>query len=77
MAQKQQGEMKMIKKTLGAIAFTIAATQPVFAEGVTHQIAFHVDQNDPRVMNMALKNVQNVTAYCESIGDTVGVQVVM
>jgi len=48
----------------------------VFAEGVNHQVAFHVDQNDPKLMNLTLNNVQNVTAYYESIGDTVDIQVV-
>lgn len=62
-------------KHLVAIAALCAATS-AFAEGQTHYVAVHVDQNDPQVMNMALNNVQNVSAYYESIGDEVVVEVV-
>ena len=47
-----------------------------FAEGVTHYIAVHVDENDPQVMNMALNNVQNVTNYYAAQGDSVEIEVV-
>ncbi len=66
----------MFKSTLGAVALAVTIAQPVFAEGVNHRIAFHVDQNDPAVMNMTLNNVKNVTAYFESQGDTVEIEVV-
>ena len=58
-----------------AILATVLATA-AFAEGMTHRVAIHVDENDPQVMNMALNNVSNVTAHYESIGDTVIVEVV-
>ena len=48
----------------------------MLAEGVTHRVAVHVDENDPKVMNMALNNVQNLTNYYKSQGDTVVVEVV-
>ncbi len=34
------------------------------------------DENDPQVMNMALNNVQNVSAYYASQGDTVTIELV-
>lgn len=46
------------------------------AEGQTHKVAIHVDQNDPQVMNMALNNVKNVTDYYHEHGDEVIVEVV-
>ena len=46
------------------------------AEGVKHFVAIHVDQNDPKVMNLALNNAVNVTKYYESIGDTVEIEMV-
>ena len=46
------------------------------AEGVKHFVAIHVDQNDPKVMNMALNNAVNVNKYYESIGDTVEIELV-
>ena len=47
-----------------------------FAEGKTHHVAIHVDQNDPQVMNMALNNAQNVDAYYKSVGDDVVIEMV-
>ena len=55
--------------TSAALALTMA--MGVLAEGVEHPVAHHVDQNDPKVMNMALNNVQNIYKYYQSVGDTV------
>lgn len=57
-----------------ALAFSTASG--ALAEGKTHYVAVHVDENDPQVMNMALNNVANVTKHYESVGDTVIVEVV-
>ena len=42
-----------ISMTLGLSLFT---TTIAFADAKTHEIAFHVDESDPKVMNMALNN---------------------
>jgi len=63
--------------TAAALAFgTTLAAGAAWAEGQTHHIAFHVNQNDPQVMNMALNNVANVNKYYESQGDTAVIEVV-
>jgi intracellular sulfur oxidation DsrE/DsrF family protein len=59
-----------------AILFCLSLSGVASAEGVTHHVAIHVDQNDPRVMNLALNNVVNITRYYESVGDTVDIEVV-
>ncbi len=64
-----------MKYALAALAFT-AFTSTALAEGVTHYVAIHVDENDPKLMNMALNNVQNLTKYYESVGDSAVVEVV-
>ena len=46
------------------------ASSIAFGEGETHYVAIHVDQNDPKVMNMALNNAVNVSKFYESAGDT-------
>ena len=66
----------MFKKLGVALALIIGLAMPALAEGITHRVVFHVDQNDPKVMNLTLNNVQNVTSYYESIGDTVEIEVV-
>lgn len=63
-------------KGMAALATTLALTTGAWAEGMVHKIAVHVDQNDPKVLNMALNNVQNVIAYYESQGDTTEIEVV-
>lgn len=63
--------------TAAALAVGLTASAgTAWAEGQTHHIAFHVDQNDPQVMNMTLNNVANVTKYYETQGDDVVVEVV-
>ena len=46
------------------------------AEGEIHYVAIHVDENDPKLMNMALNNAENVNSYYESQGDTVMIELV-
>jgi len=58
------------------VAAGLMAATMGFAEGVVHHVAIHVDQNDKRVMNMALNNAANVTKYYESQGDTVEIEMV-
>ena len=66
----------MFKKFVVAVAMIIGVALPAFAEGQNHRVAFHVDQNDAKLMNLTLNNVQNVSKYYESIGDTVEIEVV-
>ncbi len=65
-----------MKKFALALAFTLASTVGALAEGVTHHLAIHVDENDPKVMNMALNNAKNVTSFYEAKGDTVIIEMV-
>ncbi len=57
----------------GAVAL---APLTAAAEGETHKLAIHVDQNDPAVMNMALNNAKNAADYYEQQGDEVVIEVV-
>ncbi|MGY3438547.1 MULTISPECIES: DsrE family protein [unclassified Marinovum] len=65
-----------MKRIFTALFVMLSLATAALAEGVTHRVAFHVDENDPQLMNMALNNVANVTSYYESIGDTVIVELV-
>lgn len=65
-----------MKRAAFAILTVIAGTTAALAEGQTHYVALHVDQNDPAVMNMALNNAQNVNAYYAEKGDTVVIEMV-
>lgn len=63
-------------KKLALAAALAVAPLAAFAEGMVHKVAVHVNQNDPKVMNMALNNVQNLTNYYTSQGDEVIVELV-
>ncbi|MFT7596472.1 MAG: intracellular sulfur oxidation DsrE/DsrF family protein [Paracoccaceae bacterium] len=65
-----------MKSALAAAALALTLATTAFAEGKTHHVAVHVDQNDAKVMNMALNNVQNISKYYESQGDSVVIEVV-
>lgn len=67
-------EETMKKRALAAAAALVPLM--AIAEGQTHYLAIHVDENDPKVMNIALNNAQNVTKYYESKGDTVVIELV-
>lgn len=67
---------KLLTGTALALTIAMTMTSPVLAEGKAHKVAIHVDQNDPKVMNLALNNAQNVAKYYESVGDTVEIEVV-
>ena len=62
-----------------AIAALLSAvlTWPSFAaDGKTHRVAFHVDQNDPEVMNQTLNNATNVIEYYRAKNQQVDIDVV-
>ncbi|MDX2483996.1 MAG: DsrE family protein [Pseudodonghicola sp.] len=68
-----------MKHLLSAAALALGLTAvagAALAEGQTHHIAFHVDQNDPKLMNITLNNVANVTSYYHDHGDTAVIEVV-
>jgi uncharacterized protein len=52
------------------------ASTGLAADGKTHRIAIQVDQNDPRVMNLALNNATNVIEYYRARHENVDVDIV-
>jgi len=65
-----------MKPIFSAAAIALTLATGAYAEGVTHHVAIHVDENDPKVMNMALNNAKNVNSYYESQGDSVIIEMV-
>lgn len=70
-----------MKKTIlgaimGALATLALAGQPALAEGKTHYLAIHVDENDPVKMNIALNNASNMTKYYRAKGEDVKIEIV-
>ncbi|MDH5555947.1 MAG: DsrE family protein [Alphaproteobacteria bacterium] len=71
-----------MKKSMAAIVialaglFAIAGGLPAMAEGKTHYLAIHVDENDKGKMTIVLNNAGNVIKYYEAKGDKVEVEIV-
>ena len=57
-------------------ALFVTATAPAYAQGKSHKVAIHVDENDAQRMNMALNNAQNVNKYYEAKGEKVQIEIV-
>ncbi len=45
-------------------------------DDVVHKVAIHVDDNDPKRMNMALNNIKNLRKYYDSVGEKVQIELV-
>jgi hypothetical protein len=65
-----------MKHLIKATALALVAATGAWAEGVTHYLAIHVNQNDPQTMNMALNNAQNVSNHYAAQGDDVMIELV-
>lgn len=63
---------------LSVLSFAAPAVQstPALAADQVHKVAVHVDESDPKRINMALNNVQNLKAYYDAAGQKVEIEVV-
>lgn len=62
---------------LVAVAVVVAAPiSSSLAGDEVRRVAIHVDQNDPKLMNLALNNAENVTKYYTDKGQKVEVRIV-
>ena len=73
----------MLKKFFGpllaaiALFAVLAPSAPALADGKGgHRLAIHVDDKDPKRMNMALNNAANVTKYYQKKGEEVEIEIV-
>ena len=61
--------MTIFKRISMTFGLSLLATMIAGADAKTHEIAFHVDENDPKGMSTALNNVQNVSNYHADKGE--------
>ena len=67
----------MFHRLATAILLTIALAAPALAaDARTHRIAIQVDQNDPKVMNLALNNATNVIEHYRGKNEEVDIDIV-
>jgi hypothetical protein len=55
---------------------TLAYAWSASGGGAQHKLAIHVDDNDAKVMNLALNNARNVLEYYKAKGQTVAIEIV-
>jgi len=68
-----------MKKLAGLLAIAVALIlAPAIAadNSKAHRVAFHVDQNDPAVMNLVLNNATNLMEYYHEKGEQVQIEIV-
>jgi intracellular sulfur oxidation DsrE/DsrF family protein len=72
--------MKMLVRLFAIVAVLAGgafAVPPAHAaDAKPHRVAFHVDQNDPALMNLVLNNVNNLMEYYHGKGEQVQIEVV-
>jgi hypothetical protein len=76
MVNLKEVTMTIFKRISMMIGLFLLTTTMAFAGAKTHKIAFHVDESDPKVMNMALNNVQKVSNYYAGKGEKVIIELV-
>lgn len=70
--------MKKILSTLTIVfcSLLFITSTPVWSSDADHKVAIHVDENDPKLMNLALNNAANVQKYYSSKGESVIIELV-
>ena len=66
----------MLRRFVTIVLLSMTFASSAFAEGKPHHVAFHVDQNDPDVMNQTLNNATNVIEYYRARNEDVDVDIV-
>ena len=59
-----------------AVALILAAPAIAADNAKAHRVAFHVDQNDPAIMNLVLNNATNLMEYYHEKGEQVQIEIV-
>lgn len=65
-----------LASALALVAFLLPASPADAHQDKVHRVVIHVDDNDPKRMNMALNNAQNIDAYYKKKGEEVIIEVV-
>ena len=66
----------MICAVFAMAAVLVAPASESFAGEDVRRVAIHVDQNDKKLMNLALNNAENITKYYKDKGQKVEIRIV-
>jgi uncharacterized protein len=82
MGRTMQSRLAMTLPLLSAALLLLAAGTTSAQEranrsaAAAHQVAIHVDDNDAKVMNLALNNAKNILDHYQKKGETVAIEIV-
>ena len=65
-----------LASALALVAFLLPAPPADAAQDKVHRVVIHVDDKDPKRMNLALNNAQNIDAYYKEKGEEVMIEIV-
>ena len=65
-----------LASVLVLVAFLLPAPPADAHQDKVHRVVIHVDDKDPKRMNMALNNAQNIDAYYKEKGEEVIIEIV-
>ncbi len=65
-----------ILKTITVLVFASLWSFTAYAGGKAHHVVYHVDENDPKAMNLALNNIQNMRNFYAKKGEKVTIELV-
>jgi len=67
----------MLRRLVSVMLISMTLASASFAaDGKSHHLALHIDQNDPAVMNQTLNNATNVIEYYRGKNEEVDVDIV-
>jgi intracellular sulfur oxidation DsrE/DsrF family protein len=72
----EENQMSFVRRLALTMIMVFAAAASGNAASKTAKVAFHVNDNNPATMNLALNNVQNVVAYYKQKKQPVEIEVV-
>lgn len=72
----EEKQMVSLKRLVSTLVFTVAVLFSHTVLPADHQVAIHVDENDPATMNMALNNIANLKKYYDTKGESVVIELV-
>jgi intracellular sulfur oxidation DsrE/DsrF family protein len=71
------GRYMMLRRLVSVMLISMTLASASFAaDGKSHHLALHIDQNDPAVMNQTLNNATNVIEYYRGKNEEVDVDIV-
>ena len=68
--------MPVLSSAAGAQSSTASSSRHQASATMQHRVVIQVSENDPRIMNLALNNAENLKTFYEQAGEAVQIEIV-